>query len=89
MIKKLLDSYRIKAFKSKLKFLVLIINSLVLAVVHYGAQRFGLLGDWVTMTLMNTNPDYLEWGRGSSANCKKKKKKIREIMTCSTFYSLK
>ena len=78
MIKKLLDSYRIKAFKSKLKFLVLIINSLVLAVVHYGAQRVGLLGDWVTMTLMNTNPDYLEWGRGSSANCKKKKKKKKK-----------
>lgn len=38
------------------------INSLGLAVVHYGAQRFGLLGDWVTTTLMNTNPDYLEWG---------------------------
>lgn len=71
--KKNLDSYTIKAFKSKLKFLVLIINSLGLAVVHYGAQRFGLLGGWVTTTLMNTNPDYLEWDQGSSRNCKNKK----------------
>lgn len=88
LIKKLLDSYTIKAFKSKLKFLFLIISSLGLAAVHYGAQRFGLLGDWVTTTLMNTNPDYLEWDQGSSRNCKNKKK-FREIMTCGRFYSLK
>ena len=73
MIEKLLDSHTIKAFKSKLTFLVLIINSLGLAVVHYGAQRFGLLGDWITMTLMSRNPDYLEWDQGSSGNCEKKK----------------
>lgn len=69
-MRKLLDPYKIKPFKRKLKFLALIINSLDLAVVHYEAQGFGLLGDWGNHDLSESKSQLLEWDQGSSGNCK-------------------
>lgn len=69
------DSYKIKAFKRKLKFLALITNSLGLAMAPYKAQGFGLLDDWANYDLDESKSKLLEWDQGSSGNRTKKKKK--------------